>query len=482
MTKGANQLIRRRISAKTARTSLFAAAIVPALLFTTAGASYAAEGAPEAANGVPAAHAVDGIPAAPSPLPKGDLVPALAPMAGESVPAPKLNVDLAKAQKFTDPLTGVTVHRATRASEGKQGRLRHDYSRRQAFNADNSKMLAWDGEGFWYVVDTKTWKRSAALEGVAGAAEVLWHPTNPNLARHTANHGGTQWYEFNVSTGERRTILDLKGKTPWPEATSYWTKGEGTTSADGKILTLFANRYDSATQKVIPYGVVTVNLESGSVIGTLDASKFPVPGAIPDHVSTSASGKYAVLSWTDGYGGTHSYDIGLKKGRQLIKNSEHSDLAINKEGRDVLVAAAYEADQIAMYDLETGKKTGLMSLYPASGEAYAAHISAQSFDRPGWVVVSTYGDNANYGKAAAPSRPQYKRVFFLELTEGGQAYPVTHTRVEEKASDSKEGFYFKEPQATVSRDGSKVAFTSTMGGGIETWVVDIPLKERPAAK
>lgn len=53
--------------------------------------------------------------------------------------------------EFTDPAYGTHVHRATAASDGEGGRVRHEYSRRQAFNADNSRYLAQDGRGAWYL-------------------------------------------------------------------------------------------------------------------------------------------------------------------------------------------------------------------------------------------------------------------------------------------------------------------------------------------
>lgn len=62
----------------------------------------------------------------------------------------------AKGQEFVDPAYGTSIYRATDISEGDGGMMRHEYSRRQAFNADNSRYLVQDGRGFWYLYDAST--------------------------------------------------------------------------------------------------------------------------------------------------------------------------------------------------------------------------------------------------------------------------------------------------------------------------------------
>ncbi|MDO4258213.1 MAG: hypothetical protein Q4C87_01690 [Actinomycetaceae bacterium] len=400
----------------------------------------------------------------------------LAPIAPVEIPALSAAPPATGPFSFTDPAHGTTIHRATQAGDGQGGRLRHEYSRRQAFNADNSRLLAQDGAGNWYLTDPTSGKTVTPLKDLAGDCEPLWHPTNPNLLRFTSRDGGPIWWELDVATGTKTELFNLTGKTPWPQATQFWTKGEGTTSADGRILTLMATHYDQGAQQTTAHGVLTIDVTTGQILGTLSAADFPVKGAMPDHVSTSPSGKYAVVSWLDGMGGTRAFTTDFAANQELTPGSEHSDLAQTADGRDVLVTADYGSGMIAMIDLADGRRTDLHTLYPAEGEAYAVHFSGQNSARPGWVVVSTYADTAEHGQKAPSSnlRAEYRKVWLLELTANPRALGVAHVRAQKAANESEE--YFLEPQASASRDLSKVVFASNLGGkGIESWVVDIPI-------
>ncbi len=380
---------------------------------------------------------------------------------------------------YVDPAYSTAVYRATNASDGSGGRMRHNYSRRQAFNADRSCYLAMDAAGYWHLYDGRTLKRIKTLAGLAGDCEPLWHASDPSVIYHTSPNGGLVWWRFNVNTGKREVLFDFTGKTPWPQAKSFWTKSEGTMSADGLYLALMATTYDEASQTSKIYGLVTLDLGKKKIVGTLDAENFPTPHAFPDHISTSASGKFAVPSWLrldsndPSKGGTWAYSLDFKSKRQLTAGSEHSDLAFGPNREDYLVYSDYGAGAIVAIDLVDGRKHSLHSLYPATGESYAVHISGQCFGRPGWAVISTYADSADYAQTwPAPTlRAEYRKVWLLELKPGGRKLNVAHIRAKESAEKD----YFLEPQATASRDLTRIMFTSNLGGGpVESYLVALP--------
>ena len=385
------------------------------------------------------------------------------------VPTPDLATGLDDA--VIDPAYGTRIHRATVADSTTGGRLRHHYSRSQAFNADNSRFLAVAENGYWSLHDATTFKKLEVLPRLAGNCEPLWDPKDPTRYIHTARDGGLTWWDQ-----DGKVVFDFTGRTPWDKATSFWTQGEGTRSADGRILTVMANSYDEATKEKVCHGIVTVDLSSGTILGTLDASKFPFPGAVPDHVSTSPSGRFAVVSWVwmGEYqdGGTFSYPVDFSTSQKLINTSEHSDLGIGANGHDLYVAAAYSEGAIIAVDLETGERSELHTLYPAPGEAYACHISTQCFERPGWAVISTYGESANNNTAPVKDlRPEYRKVWLLELKPGGRALNVAHIR--SSGSSGKE--YFLEPQATASRDLSHIMVAANHDGGeVSSYMIGLP--------
>ncbi|MDO4784545.1 MAG: hypothetical protein Q3997_05620 [Propionibacteriaceae bacterium] len=376
---------------------------------------------------------------------------------------------------ITDPAYGTRLYRATDAADGMGGRMRHDYSRRQAFNADNSRYLAQDGAGRWYLYDARTFAKLRVLPELVGDCEPIWHPRHPSELYFTARNGGLLWWLYDVEDGSTRVAADFTGATPWPRATSLWTKGEGGTSADGRYLALMATSYDDAAQRNTVHGLVLADLRDGRIVGTLDASAFPVPGAVPDHIGTSPSGRHAVVSWLGSQGGTHAYSPDFTASRQLTAGSEHSDLAIGPNGEDYLVYADYGAGQIVAINADNGERVDLHPLYPAPGEAYALHISGQAFDRPGWVVVSTYADSADHGSTRpAPSpRPEYRKVWLLELKPSGRKLNVAHVRGNDHGLSG--DAYFLEPQASASRDLSRIIFATNFGGGdIESYIVGLP--------
>jgi hypothetical protein len=385
---------------------------------------------------------------------------------------------------YMDPVYGTRVYKATDASDFSGATfVRHDYSRRQAFNADNSRFIAMASNGYWLLYDANTFEMLArsgnngALKGPAGDCEMIWHPSDPKKLWYTGNGGGLLWHEKDVETDTDTVMVDLTGRLPWTDATSVWTKSEGTSSANGRYWAFMATSYDAVKQRNMIYGLFTWDRELDTIIGTLDASEFG--GAFPDHISISPSGQYAVPSWT--YNptlGTRAYPLDFSSSIVLNPQSEHSDLAIGPDGEDYYVVTDYARGFISAVNIATGASFDLMPLYPVGGEGYAAHISGKAFGKPGWVVISTYGDGADYGSTIpAPTvRPMYRKIMLVELKPGGRQYNVAHTRAEANYGD-----YFGEHQATISRDGSRLLFSSNFndGGppsdymiGLPSWIYD----------
>jgi hypothetical protein len=358
---------------------------------------------------------------------------------------------------YVDPVYGVTIYRASAGT-------RHDYSRRQAWNADNSRYLQLATNGYWHLHDGKTYQHVRQLSFLAGDAEAIWHPTDPRKLLHTGREGqGGVWYWLDVETNTREVAFDLRGKTPFSNAQSFWTKAEGTTSADGRYIALMCETYSSASQRVSHYGIVTVDIQTGNVVGSLEVASRP------DHVSMSPTGQYAVVSWVGG-NGTRAYTRDFSGYTQLHSTSEHSDLALGADGVDYYVYTDYTAGQIRAKRLDNGQVFNLSSLYPRGGSAYAAHISGQAFGKPGWVVISTYADYSNYGSTRPDPQlqPQYRKVWLAELRPNGRQYSVAHIR-------STATGYFGEPQATISRDGSRIMYATNLGSGsADSFVAMLP--------
>ena len=76
---------------------------------------------------------------------------------------------------YIDPVYGTRIYRITAATDFPDATVvRHDYSRRQAFNADNSRFIATASNGNWLLYDANTFQilprtgGNGALRGPAG--------------------------------------------------------------------------------------------------------------------------------------------------------------------------------------------------------------------------------------------------------------------------------------------------------------------------
>ncbi|MFK7966131.1 MAG: hypothetical protein AB8C46_19390 [Burkholderiaceae bacterium] len=344
----------------------------------------------------------------------------------------------AKGDVFVDPTYKTCLVRATsHETEPPQGFARSDYSRRQAFNADNSMFLVYALDGYWHLYDGSDFSYEGRLSGPTADAEPQWHPTDPNRLLYLPNTGiGMTVNELNVQTGASRVVGELEDRLTdrWPEAHAAWTRSEGAPSADARYWALLVD--DINFQGL---GMVVWDMVDDEIVSYYDITQRP------DHLSMSPSGKYVVVSWDDK---TVAFDRNFNNERVLLDRSEHSDIAIGANGNDVLVSIDYGANDgdIFMVDLETGVRTNLLPTY-LNGTATAMHFSGKGYGRPGWVLVSTYANTSDKQEWL------HEKIFALELKANPRVVALAHHHSIEKG-------YWTEPHATVSRDFSRVLFTS----------------------
>jgi hypothetical protein len=370
-----------------------------------------------------------------------------------------------KGKPFPDPAYGACIVRATdHAHEPTPGFARNDYSRRQAFNADNSRMLVYARDGSWHLYDPAKQKYVGKLPYVGGDAEPQWHPVDPDLLYFVPPNGGLQLLQLNVRTSRMKTVGDYRARLPWPAAQHVWTKSEGSPSADARYWCFMV---DDADWKSL--GIFVWDLQTDKIVGTLDTN-----GNRPDHVSMSPSGRHCVVSW-DAPDGTVSFSQTMARERQVHHGGEHSDLAIGAHGEDIYVSVDYQSrgGQIFMVDLDSGERTDLLPTYLAR-TATAVHFSGKAFNRPGWVVLSTYGA---YNADGGPLRTQWlhAKVFLMQLKANPAVYSLAHHH-------SSGAGYWSEAQASASRDLTHIAFNSDWGqdkDDVDDYVITLPASALP---
>ena len=72
--------------------------------------------------------------------------------------------------------------------------------------------------------------------------------------------------------------------------------------------------------------------------------------------------------------------------------ADHSDIALDAAGRDAYVyidfSSGADGGWLVSVDLATLARTRLIDLY--DGANTSLHVSGKGYDKPGWVLVSTY--------------------------------------------------------------------------------------------
>ncbi|HEX7046980.1 MAG TPA: Ig-like domain-containing protein [Gammaproteobacteria bacterium] len=399
------------------------------------------------------------------------------------LPKPEAGVPIA------DPVYNTCIVRASNAKALGVGWVRNDYARRQAFNADSSLYLVLARYGRWFIHDANDTSIVRELKISGGTyLEPQWHPTNPNILYMLDGDGGLTISTYNVMTGESKVVADLRnvesidgypGYTSitqvWSNAARAWTRWEGSPSADARYWAFMVQ-----TSSEGGLGMITYDMQTNTITGVYDYVRDGGGVPQPDHISMSPSGKYVVPSWNSpgcqslGSLGTHNNPCGLMSFTRdfsqavgLTMNSPHSDIGIDANGRDVIVAGDYVTGWVEMWDLETGERTHLWEIY-VNGNSSAMHISAKSFAKPGWALISTYAEKA----------PGWytRKIMAVELKANPRILNIAHTYNNYVS-------YWTEPHASVNRDFTRILFNSNWQSWSEdgdAYMITLPYDAVPA--
>lgn len=399
---------------------------------------------------------------------------------GKLNPATPALAKPAKGVRIQEPNFKTCLFRATdHRTEPSSYYLRNDYSRRQAFNANNTYFLAYSNDGSWRLYDANTLKQLRVLTP-GGDAEPQWHPTDPNTLYYLPTTGGTKLLKLDVRNNQSSTVVDFVGKLPtWANsATHIWTRSEGAPSANGRYWGFLV--YDNSWNML---GYIVWDLQQNKLVGSRQAS-----GSV-DNGSVSASGRWFVVSADNG---VWAWSVDFS--RKILIDSMggvHSDLGLLANGNDFFASADYQSDGGDVYfvNLDTCPtvpasatsasrcpRTVLFSMYPTGAWA-TLHFSAKAYDKPGWLLLSTYDSQSNRG-----SVPWFdNKVMAIEVKASPKIYPLAFTRRVAPANEQGQtgaDAYWTEPHGTVNRDFTRVSFNSNWGNSsgadIDIYTIQLP--------
>ena len=359
-----------------------------------------------------------------------------------------------KGEVFREPVAGTCIVRATdHAREPPERFARNDYSRRQAFNADGSRFLVAAGGGAWHLYDARSLRWLRRLAGPKGDAEPQWHPRDPRVLHYLPDKGGLSLSRMDVEANRGRSVVDFRGRLPWPQAARVWTRGEGSPSADGRFWCFLAQDAGGRT-----LGAFSYDLVADKILGSK-----PLEGS-PDSISASPSGRWCVISADKRHGGTVAWARDFGRSRRIYEDSEHADIARLPGGGDAYVWIDQQGrGELVMMDLDSGRRTALLPTWIA-GSVTSIHVSGKAFERPGRVLVSSF----NARKGASWLQEQ---LLAVQLRPDPQVLRLGFHRSRYKD-------YASQPQATVSRDFRHILFNSNWGAAsaddVDAYMMRLP--------
>ena len=374
---------------------------------------------------------------------------------------------------YRDPVFGRCVTRLTdRTSDiatGDQSKgLKNEYSRVQSFNADESLILIRGTEATWYLYRADTLQPLGILP-IQGSVDPRWDAHDPSLLYYMDE---TRLKVFLVQTGENAIVHEFANDFSGLPVATVWTRYEGSPSLDGRYWGFMAQDSSSKTIAFLVYDQIR-----DLVIAKRDMRAVPGANDV-DSVTISPLGTYFVAQFAYCPAGTLGtdanpcglmvYDAGLGSGRGLVRNIGHSDLALDAQGREVMVYQQLDTDYLSFVDLATGQSTDLWPI-DFSHTPMGFHISGRGYKLPGWALVSTHDqDPVSYTWMD-------DQLFAMELKAGGRVARLAHHHSIVNQGGGLD--YFAEPQASSNRDFTKFLFTTNWGrtgtDQVETYLVEM---------
>ncbi|MEK7483672.1 MAG: hypothetical protein AABZ60_04975 [Planctomycetota bacterium] len=386
-------------------------------------------------------------------------------------PKPKQGVS------FQDPVFKTALLRLTDAQTMKYPGLVPDYSKRQAWNCDETLLMLRTGEGSVIVLDGKTYQLKKVLPEVGGE-DVFWHPTNPSLLYYNPDR---TLYLYNIEEERAEPVYTFL------EYTFANTRGEGNLSRDGKYYAVVGQFYDETRQEVFFRDFLLLDILSRKIL-----QKLSLPKNLEsfDWISVSSKGNYIVVDYADTelgpFHGIEVYDTQFRRIWQKPLGAGHSDLGMDENGDEILVMDIYNADTnstfLKKFRLADGEETTLLEF----SYLFDAHISCQNEVHLGWCFVSTFDYVGRLTDSPETWLPFEDEIFALKLDGTQKVTRLAHhhsRRYSPQTPDSDQSVYFAEPHATINRQGNRLLFGSNWRQNIkesisiDTYLLQFDLKK-----
>jgi hypothetical protein len=400
-----------------------------------------------------------------------NLVRVPAPLAATNPEYPLLLMPVPPAgQPFFDHHFGTILTRATQYLN-----QRHEYSRFDPFNADQSLIILHEFfAGNFTVYRTGSFPYDTSANRVTSLFpldEPRWDPTDPNTVWGLE---GFRILKMNVQNGLISTVKDFAAdpvlgpiiSDPHLGLYRITTRNEGESSADKRYWAL--GLQGSADDYRLQY-LFCWDRQLDQVVGVMPLSMDEA--ALIDWVGMSPLGNWVLIGGGAGSGRTAGLtmaDRELTAFHQLAAATAHSDIGLDSQGQEVIVMQNTATDYIDLIPIApetvpvtdaggygTSTISPLIRLYyadDANGLQSGVHISCNC---KGFCVVSTY---------TAPDLPEQNWLDrTIVLASLNKIKPALWYLAKVHNTTSA---YWEETQAAISNDGKKVVWASNWSANV----------------
>jgi hypothetical protein len=379
-------------------------------------------------------------------------------------PAPVVG-ETFKDERFGTFLTPVT----------QEGKIRHEYSRYDPFNSDQSMIVLQDissGEYSLFRTGKIPYEQKVNRVRKLGLEEPRWDPEDP----------GRIWgfIEFaivtaDVKTGKTKVVKDFSKDAKIgpiikkePDLYRITMRDEGESSTDKRFWAL--GLQGSKDDYRLRY-IFTWDRQKDEILGLYD---IPKKESEIDWVGMSPKGNWVLIGADAGNGenldGLTMADPQLTEFHKLANATAHADVGLDSDGNEVVVMQNSQTDYIDLIpiDLDTTpvpedgnsyKNTNrikLIRLFYGSDSSIGLNSGVHiSCNYPGYCVVSTHIE------PGAPERNWLDRTIVLVKLDRKHPRVFYLAKVHNTTKE-----YWEETHATITNDGSKIIWASNWGQNV----------------
>ena len=366
--------------------------------------------------------------------------------------------------KFTDPVFGTEIMRATDEHDGPAPGLGTYYSHWPTFNCNNTKLLIRKGADAEAIIkefdpvnfrvgNSKTLPNSLPGNGGPNWESSIWSNFDPNIIYTFSGYyySGMKFYSFNVSTGVFKLIKDfgfLSGGNDYLRQMYM--------SADDDVFCWLHLRAGANNGEPIFY--LVYKRSTDKVLFHNDCTSFK-GGVNEVHVDKSGKWLHVVIPTAQADGtGTRILNLQTGEYQPLTKPVDHTP-GHGDLGTGTIVGFDNYNNGISLRRLDSVHvfKDILLFRNEAGVSDWTNDFHGSMLaDNEDWLTVGTYREPSS----TLPSTGVFRdEIFQVALDGSGRLRRICHTRSSIDNKSDTTG-YWAMPKPTISKDGRFIAFTS----------------------